>query len=108
MNSDAVIAKLNALAQESRLRVFRLLMTAGDCGLSAGTISEESKISPNTLSFHLKELQTSGLIRSRKEGRSVIYSLDIEGYKNLLEFLTEDCCAGHPELCQPKKDNCCN
>ncbi|MEX2168976.1 MAG: metalloregulator ArsR/SmtB family transcription factor [Pirellulales bacterium] len=95
---QAVIA-LTALAQESRLRVFRLLVPAGDSGLAAGVIAETLDIPPATLTFHLKELSHAGLIESRREGRSIIYSLKISGMRDLLEFLTHDCCKGEPALC---------
>ena len=98
--ADAV-TKLNALAQDSRLRVFQLLMTAGDQGMSAGCIAEKTHISPTTLSFHLKELQQAELINSQRNGRSIIYQLNTSSYRALLTFLTIDCCAGNPELCQP-------
>lgn len=106
MNSQEVVTKLTAMAQESRLRAFRLLVTQGEQGICAGDIAKQLDISPNTLSFHLKELHEAGLIKSRKEGRSVIYSLNTESYKELLKFLTEDCCAGNAELCQPDS-KCC-
>lgn len=106
MKEDIVIQKLSALAQESRLIVFRLLMSCGAEGLCAGDISKQTGISPNTLSFHLKELASAKLITSQKQGRSIFYSLDTEAYKELLQFLTKDCCAGNPELCQPTSPCC--
>ena len=110
METQEVTAKLNALAQEARLKVFRLLMVAGSDGLSAGLISEQSSIPPNTLSFHLIELQNAELIDSERQGRSIIYSLNVKGYGDLLDFLSKDCCAGHPELCRRPNafdDECC-
>lgn len=101
MSDTQIIKKLNALAHESRLKVFRVLMNAGTHGLNAGTVAEKTGLTPNNLSFHLKELREASLISSSRDGRSIFYKLDIEGYKNLLTFLTKDCCAGHPELCQP-------
>lgn len=95
---QAVIA-LTALAQESRLGVFRLLVPAGEAGLPAGEIAERLAIPAATLSFHLKELTHAGLIESRREGRSVIYSLRVEGMRELLSFLARDCCQDRPELC---------
>jgi len=106
MKSQDVVIKLAALAQESRLSVFRLLVTQGEDGLCAGDIAKKLDISPNTLSFHLRELQEAGLIISDKQGRSVFYSLDIRGYRKLLKFLTEDCCKGNPQLCE--SDNQCS
>ena len=98
--NDAVSA-LGALAQESRLRVFRLLVRNGPKGLPAGKISEKLKIPPATLSFHLKELSRAGLVESTRDGRSVIYSMRAKGIGQLMSFLTEDCCNGRPELCAP-------
>jgi ArsR family transcriptional regulator len=98
--TQAVIA-LTALAQESRLRAFRLLVPAGAAGLPAGEIAERLGIPSATLTFHLKELSHAGLIESRREGRSIIYSLRVEGMRDLLTFLARDCCKGQPELCGP-------
>jgi ArsR family transcriptional regulator, arsenate/arsenite/antimonite-responsive transcriptional repressor len=95
---QAVVA-LAALAQESRLRVFRLLVPAGEAGIAAGEIAERLDIPPATLTFHLKELSHAGLIESRREGRSIIYSLRVEGMRGLLTFLARDCCKEQPELC---------
>jgi DNA-binding transcriptional ArsR family regulator len=95
---QAVVA-LTALAQESRLRVFRLLVPAGATGLPAGDIADQLDVPPATLTFHLKELAHAGLIESRREGRSIIYSLRVEGMRDLLTFLARDCCQGQPELC---------
>ena len=95
---QAVIA-LTALAQESRLKVFRLLVPAGVTGLPAGEIADRLGIPAATLTFHLKELVHADLIESRREGRSIIYSLKISGMRDLLVFLTHDCCKGEPALC---------
>lgn len=104
---QAVIA-LTALAQESRLRVFRLLVPTGETGMAAGDIAQRLDIPSATLTFHLKELSHAGLVESRREGRSIIYSLRVDGMRDLLTFLARDCCQGHPELCgatcdKPKK-----
>lgn len=104
--ADAVL-KLNALAQESRLDIFRLLVRCGTEGISAGDIAKEMSIQPNTLSFHLKELTTAGLIQPKRTGRHIIYSLAIDGMRELLHFLSEDCCQGHPELCNLNDSPCC-
>jgi ArsR family transcriptional regulator len=95
---QAVVA-LTALAQESRLRVFRLLVPAGSVGMPAGEIAERLELPPATLTFHLKELSHAGLVESRRAGRSIIYSLRCAGMNELLTFLAEDCCQGQPELC---------
>lgn len=102
---------LSALAQESRLAVFRLLVRAGASGLPAGDIAEALDIRHNTLSTHLAILTRAGLLRSRREGRSVIYSVDFDGTRALLGFLLEECCQGAPEICSPALDTvlpgCC-
>lgn len=99
MNIRQAVIALTALAQESRLRVFRLLVPAGEAGLAAGEIAERLHIPPATLSFHLKELTHAGLVESRREGRSIIYSLRCQGMSDLFRFLAKDCCKGQPELC---------
>ena len=85
---------LSALAQESRLTVFRLLVQAGTEGLSAGKISEMTGIAPSSLSFHLKELSDAGWVSSESVGRFVIYRADTQLMHELIGFLTENCCAG--------------
>lgn len=99
-------AALSALAQPSRLAVFKLLVKHGTQGLSAGDISDQLCIAKPTLSFHLKELAHADLITSQRQGRSIIYQLNISGMQTLMTFLTEDCCQGRPELCSPQKDCC--
>lgn len=96
----AVIA-LTALAQETRLRIFRLLVQAGPEGIAAGDVAEELDIPAATLTFHLKELSHAGLIDSEREGRSIRYALRVEGIRDLLNYLLHDCCKGRPELCGP-------
>ena len=85
---------LAALAQETRLSVYRLLVEAGNDGLSAGRIGEELELPPATLSFHLAHLARTGLVRSRQEGRFVIYSADFDNMNQLVGYLTENCCGG--------------
>jgi ArsR family transcriptional regulator len=107
MEVKTAVVALTALAQESRLRVFRLLVPAGPDGLAAGEIADKLDIPAATLTFHLKELSHAGLIESEREGRSIRYSLRVEGMRELLTYLTEDCCHGHPELCASGgKSNC--
>ncbi|QDU74577.1 Cadmium resistance transcriptional regulatory protein CadC [Bremerella volcania] len=108
MKSKEAVQALSALAQESRLEVFRLLVRCGEEGLAAGQIAEQLDVPPATMSFHLKELTRAGLIEQRREGRSLIYTLDFKGMRSLLAYLTEDCCQGHPELCPPdySKSDC--
>ena len=85
---------LSALAQESRLAIFRLLVQAGPEGLAAGAIGEKLGLPPATLSFHLAGLTRAGLAQSRQEGRFVIYSADYAAMNALVGFLTENCCQG--------------
>lgn len=90
-----------ALSQETRLRIVRLLVQAGPDGLAAGSIGEAVGASSSNASFHLGQLERAGLIRSRREARSIIYSADLGGLTELIRFLMEDCCGGRPEICQP-------
>jgi ArsR family transcriptional regulator len=94
MEKQTAIGALAALAHETRLDVFRLLVRAGSEGLPAGAVGEQLGIPAATLSFHLKELKGAGLIRCEREGRSRIYSPDFAAMNQLLGFLTENCCAG--------------
>ncbi|QGZ37754.1 transcriptional regulator, ArsR family [Pseudoduganella flava] len=96
MDTKSVLAALAALAQESRLAVFRLLVQAGPPGLAASKIAEHLDIAPSSLSFHLKELTHARLVTSRQDGRFVIYSADTATMNGLLGFLTENCCGGVP------------
>jgi DNA-binding transcriptional ArsR family regulator len=101
MEVKTAVTALTALAQESRLRIFRLLVQAGPEGIAAGEIGEELDIPAATLTFHLKELSHAGLIDSEREGRSIRYALRVEGIRDLLNYLLHDCCKGRPELCGP-------
>ena len=101
MESGKAVQKLSALAQDARLAVFRLLVKAGPNGMAAGDIAKKLKTAPNTLSAQLLLLSNAGLIRARREGRSIIYTADFDAMSDLLVFLTEDCCGGRPEICAP-------
>lgn len=101
MERKDALQALSALAQGTRLEVFRLLVRSGPPGLAAGTIAERVGVPPATLSFHLKELERAGLLTARRESRQIYYAPDVEGMRDLLAFLTEDCCGGHPEICAP-------
>ena len=94
--SDAV-GVLSALAQDSRLAVFRLLVEAGPRGMPAGEIATAVEIPPATLSFHLRELSHAGLVSSQKEGRSIIYAADYGTMNSLMAFLSHNCCQGDPQ-----------
>jgi DNA-binding transcriptional ArsR family regulator len=99
MEMTEAVAALGALAQETRLAVFRLLVEAGPEGVPAGAIAERLAVAPATLSFHLKELSHAGLAHPRQEGRFVIYSADFERMAALMTFLTRNCCKGMPSEC---------
>lgn len=99
MQFPIAVDTLSALAHGSRLAVFRLLVRAGTDGMPAGEIAREIGTLPNTLSTHLNILGNTGLVQSRREGRSIIYSADYNRMRDLLGFLVADCCAGRPEIC---------
>jgi DNA-binding transcriptional ArsR family regulator len=111
MDISTTVRALAALAQESRLNAFRLLVRSGPGGLAAGEIARRLEIPHNTLSSHLAILVNAGLVVSRRLSRSIIYSIDFDGTRELLAFLMEDCCQGQPELCAPLLDSllpgCC-
>lgn len=94
MKIDNAVLRLSALAQHSRLTLFRLLVQQGPAGMPAGEIAKHLGVAPNTLSFHLKELTHAGLLSSRQEGRFVYYAPDFKAMNSLLAYLTENCCAG--------------
>lgn len=94
METKQAIQALSALAQESRLSIFRLLIGAGPAGLAAGSIGEALDLPPATLSFHLAGLTRAGLAQSRQDGRFVIYSANFESMNALVGYLTENCCQG--------------
>lgn len=99
MDDSQTVVALAALAQEHRLRIFRLLVKEGPSGMPAGEIAEEVGISATNVSFHLKELDRAGLLRATRQGRYIRYAVHVEGMRQLLTYLTEDCCQGRPELC---------
>lgn len=99
MNEERAVASLSALAHGNRLRIFRLLVKRGPSGLPAGEIADRVGMSATNASFHLKELDRAGLLRSTRQGRFVRYAIDVDGMRKLLIYLTEDCCQGRPELC---------
>ena len=96
MEANTAIEALGALAQESRLAVFRLLIQQGPEGMPAGHVAEALGIPPATLSFHLAQLGHAGLVLSRRDGRRIIYSADYAGIRELIAFLTEKCCQPAP------------
>lgn len=106
METKAAVTALGALAQESRLAIFRTLVQAGPAGLAAGKIGEITGIPPSSLSFHLKELSHAGMVDSQQAGRFVIYTANFSTMNALLGFLTENCCGGNPcsPVCSPACD----
>ena len=99
METDHALEALAALAHPVRLSVFRLLVQAGPAGLPAGRIAELMEMPASSLSFHLKELHRAGLLSSRQDGRSIIYTAHFDTMNALLGYLTENCCSGNP--CSP-------
>jgi ArsR family transcriptional regulator len=93
------ISALAALAQPTRLAIFRLLLKHEPIGVTAGVIADTIGAPHNTLSTHLAILVRAGLLRSSREGRTIIYRTDVEGMRSVIAFLVNDCCDGHPELC---------
>lgn len=100
MEADEAIGAFAALAQPTRLTVFRLLVQSGPEGINAGDIAAAVGVQPSTLSHHLGELERAGLAVSRRDGRQVFYAADYAGTRRLLGFLMEDCCRGRPEICE--------
>lgn len=104
MEARDATAALGALAQESRLKIFRLLVEAGAEGVPAGEIARRLGSPHNTVSSHLGILEQARLVCSRRSGRSVIYAADFAGMRNLFAFLLEDCCRGRSDVCAPLLD----
>ena len=99
MEIKTVVLALGALAQETRLTIFRLLVEAGPEGLAAGRIGETLKVPGATLSFHLKELARTGLVSSKQEKQFIYYAVDFERMADLMTYLTQNCCQGMPKEC---------
>lgn len=99
MNDDAAVAALSALAHADRLTAFRMLVRAGPNGMASGEIAEALSIPPTRMSFHLSTLERSKLLRSWRDGRRILYAASYDDMRQLLAFLTEDCCSGNPEIC---------
>ena len=107
MKVKSALDALGALAHETRLAIFRHLVVVGSEGAPAGEIAAKLKIAAPTLSFHLKHLEQSGLIRARRQSRNIIYAADYDQMRALLAFLMEDCCKGRPEICSFEVKACC-
>ena len=100
METKHAVQALAALAQDTRLGIYRLLVQAGPQGMAAGSIAEKLDLAPATLSFHLAGLTRAGLAQSRQEGRFVIYSADFQAMNTLVAYLSENCCGGRE--CSPR------
>ncbi len=109
MDQRHALGAFAALAQETRLQIVRILVVAGPDGMAAGALAEKVEVSPSNISFHLKELEHSGLIAAQRQSRSIIYTANYEALGGLVRFLMEDCCSGHPEICAPAAEvaACC-
>lgn len=110
MDLESSIAALSALAQPTRLEVFRLLVRNEPEGLPAGEIAKQLDVPHNTMSTHLAILSHAGLVSSERFGRSIVYRVDLSMVRGLVVYLLNDCCGGRPELCQPLIDDltpCC-
>ena len=102
MEEERALAAFAALSQETRLRIVRLLVKAGPDGMAAGAIGDAiGGATTSRLSFHLTHLEHAGLIRSKRDGRFIIYSAVYPALAGLVEFLMRDCCQGHPDVCNP-------
>jgi ArsR family transcriptional regulator, arsenate/arsenite/antimonite-responsive transcriptional repressor len=99
METKSAVAALAALAQETRLSIFRLLVEVGPNGIAAGELGQKLAVPPATLSFHLKELSHACLVTSRQQGRFVYYAANFDHMAALMSFLTQNCCKGMPEEC---------
>jgi DNA-binding transcriptional ArsR family regulator len=110
MESVEAVLALTALAQPTRLDVFRLLVKHEPGGLAAGDVARELAVPHNTLSAHLSVLARAGLVSSERQGRSIIYRAEIGALRSMMLYLAKDCCGGRPELCAPlvaELDTCC-
>lgn len=105
MDIISAVSAFGALSQKTRLEVFRLLIKAGPEGMSAGDIGEVLGVRQNTMSANLAVLLQAGLVRNEREGRTIRYFADMDGTGELLTFLMDDCCGGHPELCAQVVDS---
>ena len=107
MDERQALSAFAALSQETRLSIVRTLVVAGPDGLAAGLIGERMGVTPSNVSFHLKELERAGLIEARREARSIIYSASYDTLRDLIAFLMQDCCNGHPDICTPALASAC-
>jgi len=108
MDIQQAITMFDALSQETRLRAFRLLVRAGEEGLAAGSLSDKLGTPHNTLSFHLNHLSNAGIVSSRKQGRSVIYTANFDSTRDLIGFMVEDCCSDEFATIRKDSDTGCS
>ncbi len=106
MDSKQAVEALAALAQPTRLAVYRLLVEAGKEGMVAGQIAEKLELAPATLSFHFKTLSHAGLIESRQDGRFIYYTANFVVMNDMVAYLTENCCGGNAEACKTPSAKC--
>jgi DNA-binding transcriptional ArsR family regulator len=107
MDEQQALDAFGALSQETRLQMVRALVKAGPEGLPAGAVADSVGASSSSASFHLAHLERAGLVQSRREARSILYSVRFTALSALIEFLMRDCCQGHPEVCAPSIDALC-
>ena len=101
MDERQALSAFGALSQETRLKLLRRLVVAGPEGIAAGALAEQVEVSASNVSFHLKELERAGLVTTRRDSRSIVYSAEYDALTGLIRFLMEDCCSGRPEICSP-------
>lgn len=106
MKPDQVVKALSALAQPTRLAIFRLLVEHGPEGLAAGRIAERLKVAPATLSFHFRALSHAGLVESRQDGRFIYYAANFAVMNGMVDYLTENCCGGNADACAVPDRKC--
>lgn len=106
MRSAQVVKALAALAQPTRLAIYRLLVAKGPDGMAAGEVADKLKVAPATLSFHFRTLSHAGLVDSRQEGRFVYYSANFAAMNGMVDYLTENCCGGALDGCKPAGRKC--
>lgn len=103
MKQSNAVDAFSALGHDTRLDIYRALVEAGPAGMPASDIAARLDIRPSNLTFHIGLLQRTGLVQSRREGRWIIYSADFSVMADLVDFLTQKCCGGHPEVCMPSR-----
>lgn len=106
MKPTQVVKALAALAQSTRLAIYRLLVTSGPEGMAAGQVAEKLKVSPATMSFHFKTLSHAGLIESRQDGRFIYYAANFAVMNDMVDYLTENCCGGNADVCKVPSKKC--